>query len=494
MPLALGVALAARVAWLWTKPFWRDEAWVARVAGQPLDALLRDPYPVPLGFVALVKMTGALPLAPPEIALRLVPLAAGLAALPALAALARKLGATAWTTAAAVWLAAGLPALVYYSRELKPYSLDLLLAALVPWLALEAGAAAPANDPRRARRAGAALIACALATPWVSYGGNLVVAPTLAWTAWRCGRRNRLTWIAAVAFAVSFSAAYWTVLAAQSEIPSLRTTWGEDLGPDAPAPRPARAAAALGRYFAVSLPYLFPWVWPIAGVLALVGLWTWPRRQRALLAALCLAPALATAVAVGLGRYVAAHGRFLLFAAPPLLLMVAAGLVHVGAAAARGLGRGGGERAGALVAAAAAVAWATQGLGHRVGPYQNDPDRYFLFDVLHDVEPVIADAERRVSPGTPVMVSRYAGEPFLFYSRGRLPGAFVCTRRTCPDEGPVVEAWLRGIRDHGFIILLAEEERSGLRNTARAHGLDVRAVARARGVRLWELKRAGPQP
>jgi hypothetical protein len=491
LALALGLAAVARVAWLWAKPFWRDEAWVARVAGQPLDALLRDPYPVPIGFVALVKATGALPLLPPEVTLRLVPLAAGLLALPALAALARRLAAPAGTAIAAAWLAAGLPALVYYSRELKPYSLDLLLAVVVPWLALVTVDAGASGDHRRGRLAAGALIACAVLTPWVCYGGTLVVAPALAWLAWRSGRRNALAWGAAAAFAASFAAAYWTVLIPQSEIPSLRTTWHDELGPDAPQPPPARAAAALARYFTVSLPYLFLRWWPLAAVLAGVGLWTWPRERRALLAGLCLAPALATALAVGLGRYVTAHGRFLLFAAPAIVLMVAAGLVSVTGAAARRLGRGGGEQAGALVAVLAACAWTIQGLSHRVGAYRNDPTRYFLFDVLHEVEPIIEEAERQAGPGTPVMVSRYAGEPFLFYARGRLPGALVCTRRTCPDDGPVFEAWLRGIRDHGFMILLAEEERSGLRNTARAHGLDVRPVARARGVRLWELRRAG---
>jgi hypothetical protein len=92
------------------------------------------------------------------------------------------------------------------------------------------------------------------------------------------------------------------------------------------------------------------------------------------------------------------------------------------------------------------------------------------------------------------MVSRYAGDAFLFYARGRLPGAVVCTRRTCPDEGPVLHAWLRGIRERGFLILLEEEERSGLRNTAGGEGLEVRTVAKARGVRLWELTRARPEP
>jgi hypothetical protein len=484
------VAIVARVAWLWTKPFWRDEAWVARLAGQPLDRLLQDLHPVPLGFLAAVKATGALPFLPPEVSLRLLPLVAGVLALPVLAALARRLGASAWTIIAALWVTAGLPALVYYSRELKPYSLDLLLAVLVPCLALEAVDGAPGARPARRRALGAALVGCAMATPWVSFGGNFVVGPTLAWMTWRCGRRSALPWTAAAFFALSFAAAYGTVLGPQSELPRLQETWREEVSVETSRAPLVRAAAPVWRYFAVSLPYLFPGVWPVAALLAVVGLWAWPRPHRSLLAGLCLAPAAATVAAVLLGRYVMNHGRLLLFAAPPIVLMVAAGLVHLAGLAARLGGRSGGQRVGAATAAIAGLVWSGQSVAHRVRPYHNDVRRYFLFDVRHDVEPIIGEAARRAAPGAPLMVSRYAGEPFLFYARGRLPGALVCTRRTCPDDGPVLQGWLRGIRDRGFMILLEEEERSGLRNTARLEGFKVRTVAAAPGVRLWELTRS----
>jgi hypothetical protein len=311
--------------------------------------------------------------------------------------------------------------------------------------------------------------------------------------AWR-GRRSALPWIAAAAFALSFTAAYWAVLGPQSEVPRLRETWRDELTAEALGPPPVAAAAALWRYVAVSVPYLFPGLWPLAALLAAVGLFAWPRRHRGLLIALWLAPAAATVTAVLLGRYVTGHGRLLLFAAPPILLMVASGLVEAARAGGRLLGRAGGERLGVALAVVAGLGWSAQSVAHRVRPYRTDVSRYFLFDVLHDVDALVEKAERHVARGEPVMVSRYAGDAFLFYARGRLPGAVVCTRRTCPDEGPVLHAWLRGIRERGFLILLEEEERSGLRNTAGGEGLEVRTVAKARGVRLWELTRARPGP
>src|SRR6185503_12865118 len=96
------------------------------------------------------------------------------------------------------------------------------------------------------------------------------------------------------------------------------------------------------------------------------------------------------------------------------LLMAAAGLVHLAGVAGRWMGRANAEHAGVVMATAAGLIWAGQGVAFRRLPYHNDVARYFLFDVVHDVEPIIEEAARRRPPGAPVMVSRYAGDPFLF--------------------------------------------------------------------------------
>src|SRR5688572_15941176 len=167
--LLAGVLVAgtfARVAWIADKPFWRDEAWVAAAAREPLaDALARS-APVPIGFLALTRLAHTLPLAP-EVALRLLPLATGIAAVLAIPALAAALGASRRVALASAWMAAGLPPFIYYSRELKPYAIDLLLGALVPWLAVRVFAPPPAWPRPRAWM----LMVLLAVTPWISFGG-----------------------------------------------------------------------------------------------------------------------------------------------------------------------------------------------------------------------------------------------------------------------------------------------------------------------------------
>jgi len=104
---ALAVGVVVRVAFLSTKPFWRDEAWVVLLLDDAAGAVAGG-RPVPLGFLWAVAPARALPL-PLEVSLRWLPLCAGIAFLPALARLGSELGAGATTRAAAVWLAAGCP-------------------------------------------------------------------------------------------------------------------------------------------------------------------------------------------------------------------------------------------------------------------------------------------------------------------------------------------------------------------------------------------------
>src|SRR5688572_17322562 len=151
--LALAAAVIVRVAWLADKPLWRDEAWVASLARDPALFFDRPLRPVPVGFLGLSALTLRVPGLPPEIALRVVPLAAGLATVILLPVLARTLGARAGTASAVTWLAAGMPALVYYSRELKPYALDALATVVVAWVVWRAfeGDAQPAAGMRDER-------------------------------------------------------------------------------------------------------------------------------------------------------------------------------------------------------------------------------------------------------------------------------------------------------------------------------------------------------
>ena len=224
------VATFTRVTWLTSKPFWRDEAWGALLAGEPLHNVIRDVRPIPVGFVALTKLAALLPALPPEVAFRLPPLLGGLAALPCIVGLARALGAPQTVAVTALWLAAGMPALIYYSRELKSYGFDFLLAAALPWLTVRLfGRDGDAHGGDRGTTAG---ILCALlvAGPWITFGAVFPITVILAWgwlVWWRSAdRATRARWAtASFLFGVSFAVAYMVALRRQAASPRLHSFW-----------------------------------------------------------------------------------------------------------------------------------------------------------------------------------------------------------------------------------------------------------------------------
>jgi hypothetical protein len=486
---AFAVAALARVAWLAEKPLWRDEAWVALLAREASGGFELSPRPVPSGFLFLSALALRLPLLPPELSLRLLPLAAGLATVALLPFLVRSLGGERGAATAAAWIAAGMPVLVYYSRELKAYALDALLAVAVPWLAWRAlGEGEPAR-PRREVYALGGLLAIA---PWITFGSVFPIGATLAWGASRAWREPavRRRWAAlALVYALSFAAVYALVLREQSTFPRLVRAWQADMDwlQEPSWPGPLLRGAKL--YAQVALDTAFPYVWPAAALLAVVGAWSWPRPGRALLLWQVVGAGALAVLAAVMGRYLVGQGRLLVFAAPALAVLVAGGLAAVARAIAARWGRGSGPAWAAGGAAALSLVWTFQALAWRARPYHNDPARYFRYDVLHDVDPVIAAAAQRASAADPVITSRYTGEQFRFYARGRLPQAFVCTRINCLDEGPPMRAWLDAVQDRGWMILLEEEDRPWRWEAVRTAGFDVHEAAAARGTRLWEIRR-----
>ena len=321
-----------------------------------------------------------------------------------------------------------MPVLIYYSRELKPYALDALFAVAVPWLAWRAFGEGRIARPRRERVAFGALLATA---PWTTFGSAFPIGAALSWggfRAWRSPRARRAFAGLALVYALSFVIAYAVVVRDQSTFPRLLQTWQPDIAWLHEKPWPVPLARASGLYAQVALGTAFPAVWPVAAALCALGAWTWPSPARSfLLWQVAACGALATAAAL-MGRYLVGEGRFVVFAAPALIVLVAGGLAAMAAAASRGLGRVTPAWA-AAAAAGIALVWSFQALAWRVRPYHNDLARYFRYDILHDVDPLIGEAARRAA-ADPVITSRYTGEQFRFYARGRLPQAFVCTRTT----------------------------------------------------------------
>jgi hypothetical protein len=485
---AIAVALAARAALLSSKPFWRDEAWVAALAEEPLDLTMSGPRKaVPVGFLAVTRAMSLLPLAP-EVALRLVPFAAGVAALFVLAALARRLGGGRTTAVVVLWIGAGLQGLIYYSRELKPYSLDLLFSALVPLLMLMTLHAR--HPPGRRKGAWLALAAAVAVAPWLSFASAFCVSATLVLGSLLWWRRAdglaRRAWLAvALLFVLSFTTLFGLALSTQSSNPRMIDEWSDDMAFVYDAPVLEQPILALAAYARTPLLYLFPGIWGGALVVILLGVFAAPRAGRWLLAGLFVTFGLEVVGAVMVHRYVLTQGRLLLFVATPYVILAAFGLVAVG----RRIAGARGPALALTLAASLSTYWAVDAIRHRFPPYDDDPALYFRFDILHDLEPIIASANLLAAPGEPVFVSRYAGDLFRYYGRGRLLDATVCTRFNCRNEGPAIDAWAQSVKHRGFMLLLDSDDGPVRRRIMEEDGCDVRIVAQARGARLWRVTR-----
>lgn len=482
---ALALALVVRVTLLADKPFWRDEAWVAAVIEKPLSEVLTGrPRPVPIGFLAVAQLTAALPFSP-EVAYRLLPLACGIALVPLLATFASALGAGGAVPLVAMWLAAALPPLVYYSRELKSYGLDALLAVVVPLLALHLFAHAAGPSRLAPGRAGAGLCGALLLAPWFSFGGQFAIAALLLWgwlVWWRgAAPAARRWWLAAtLGYAASLAAVYRLALAAQSTSPTLRSFWKSFRFADASSTFASQALEALWRFTALLVTYVSPAVWWLTLPLIGLGALTWPRESRRLLLWLLIAPGLAAVSAALADRYLLADGRLLLFGAPPLILLAAAGLN----ALAQRLWPARGTGLALAASAAVALALGTLAIARRTPPYLNH-HQYFRYDIIHEVAPLIDAVSARAAPGEPIYIAQYAVKPCAYYGRGRLPQATSCPE-PCNVVGSV-EQWARDLHGRGWLIVTADEQEL-VGATLHAAGASYEVAVAARGAALWTVQ------
>lgn len=479
---AMAVAVVGRVAFLADKPLWRDEAWVALIAADPLAAAAEG-RAAPLGFLFLTRLVAGLGLGPPEVSYRLVPLLCGLALLPLLAMWARALGGSRRVALAAVWIAAGLQPFVYYSRELKSYDIDLLLAVLAPLLGM-AGFAGAAPRPG----ARWAFLACACIAPWVSFGGIFAVGALLAWgwLVWwpRADAAGRRAWTTASAgFLASFAAVYALALGNQASDPWMQAYWQSSLKADRAFSLPRQVLVAAWQYVDASTAYLVPVGRPAVLALALLGAWRWPRPGRGFLlfcyagtAALCVAAAV-------MDRYLLAHGRHLLFAAPVLLLWFASGLSQIG----RLLG----PRLGPVLVLGLPMAvslwWTHESVEHRIGSYRTSATHFFRLDMLHDVDAAIDEAKERMLPGEPLLVSRRSAYAFEFYNRGRIRNATWCDRHCNGFRGIAIQ-WLKGLDGAGWVLMSDEDTSWFLELLVRA-GFRHQPQGSVRGVKIWKVER-----
>jgi hypothetical protein len=122
--------------YLAARPLWLDEASLALNilprSFHELTKTLDFEQVAPVPFLWMVKAS-TVAFGPGELALRCMPLLAGIALLVVVASLSREVLGERWGLAPLA-LTALSPTLIYYSNELKPYATDALAATLLIWL------------------------------------------------------------------------------------------------------------------------------------------------------------------------------------------------------------------------------------------------------------------------------------------------------------------------------------------------------------------------
>lgn len=221
LAFVIAVGAVLRLVFIARQPIGYDEDFTAVVVHQPIgrmiDIVSRDSAP-PLFYVlerAVVALTDLLGLASfggpgGPVALRLVPGLAGIALIPLIAALARRVAGDAAALWAAVF-AALAPTTVMLSDFARMYNLAAaftVAAALLLWRAIE--------KPGPVRWA--AYVAAAAAAAWTDYFSVVALAGIFAAAMWlRPGRRTAAVGFAATALAVASLAPWLVVARAQFE-------------------------------------------------------------------------------------------------------------------------------------------------------------------------------------------------------------------------------------------------------------------------------------
>ena len=446
LALLLGVLL--RLAqYAVNRSLWLDEALLASNFLDRGWAALFAPFhrgqTAPLGFLALEKLAVAA-LGRGELALRLAPLLAGLAALALLPGVARR-----YLTRAALPLGIALvalaPFLVYYSSEVKPYACDALCSLVVLRLAHDL-----ARRPRDARLA-AAYAAFGTVALWLSQPAAFMLAGTglvLGLRALRRRDRRAAVGLAATgaAWAASLAGAF-AYARHQLEDPGyMQAFWRVGFFP-----LPPRSASdwlwlprMLARAFREPMGIVGSdeSAMSVVGAAAALALFAagcaWMARRRRLRLALLLAPlglvlCASAARMYPFGGEFLSGGRVLIFLLPSLALVTAEGA----AAAARWAPRGARK---AVLAGAAALALLPAGA-------------YAALSVPHlraEVRPLLEWVNENRRPGDVMYVYYHGQSVFEYYAprygwnRGNAV-AGACARYH-PERYMADLARLRGLR------------------------------------------------
>jgi len=396
-----------------TRSLWIDEARLAiNIASRSYRGLLLpldyDQTAPPL-FLWLTKLATAV-LGVDEQALRLLPLVAGLATVLLAYPMARRLVRPA--TAVFVLTGAALsPVLIYYSNEVKPYAVDALLTMGLVWLTLDWG------EKKGDLRASLSLLAAGAVAVWTSTPSPFVLAAAFLAVLLcpRVGRETRVRFalLAGAVWLTSFSIAYLAVYRAAAGNPYLQNFWAYSfLDPGRPelAARAWQGARDLmyGLFLGGSVePPMtrFESVTASAVTTVLLGLACVGAYRLKVVAgawrlALLVAP-IAMAIGAAVFRHYPIGMRVMMFAAPLILILVAAGFEQVFVTA-------GPRRRGVLWSGVAALIFAIplgRDLASAAFPLRWGNHRK-----------AIREFEREAADGEPVYVSAGSLPAWIFYT------------------------------------------------------------------------------
>jgi hypothetical protein len=450
--VALAVLLAVvarRPGYLFSHPFWLDEAWVADSVRAPFHQLRLLSPPTPIGWTLLLRLVP--PIGPPE-RLRALPLAFGVLSVVVAYLLGRQLGRV---TAVAAGLAAALAPSALRNHNLKQYSADAFVTLMLLWLTarLEAG-----WSRRRLTALGLACVPAVLVSHVTVFVSAAVLSALLV-RAVVARRWERLGWLVAVGLGVAvIETAVYLAFAAAGNNAAMQRFWDSSFVPLDQGLGPA--VAFVGRGWTGALDRVGFGPWPLAAALVIAGL---VALVRARLAAVALAVCLLASelvVAAAAHRYPFLEQRTSIFLTT---LLTVCGGIGVGSAVAWSARRRATLPLGIAAALGAGVLLLPAARASALHPMPPSTLRQQVTYVLD---------HRR--PGDTVVVGPAASFAFAYYWPQR--PTFV---RTALPTGVLFQPEYPG---HADLLLVHQRGRPGL-----VHDAFRQAAARSSSGRVWVI-------
>jgi len=395
--LICALAVFFRIWDLGSRSLWTDEAWVALAAlkGAPAEALAAGASTPPLYILTLwglVQLLGG-----SEAALRSLSFFFGLGTVLLFIPLSRFLSLPGWLLGTA--MVAVSPIMVYFSRELKQYSGDAFFAVLIFLLAERLMA-------RRGEKGWTALVLAGIVGLGFSHAlvFTLPVAAAVLWV--KLPQSRRRVMLLSGCWAMGFAAFYFIFFRGQVD-PELTAYWSPGFPDFSSLPAFMRwLGASLERYF-----HYFLGKWGIFAGPALLagGIWSLAREKASRALVYLGGPLLLTLAAAALHRYPFmapyAGNRLMLFSAPLLYLVAAAGLGGILAWLC-------GKRrrvAASVLAGLALLAF---------NPLKIAQENLHSGYNREEIKPLVAYLEKQAQPQDLIYVYYFAISPFKYYSQG----------------------------------------------------------------------------